>query len=861
MYVYFEQNTSYGKPMNITKLNQFWKLHEAPLSFDRQHITDINKMNEGWYECDLPVDVRMPLIAAGVIKEPLAADNSYESEWIEERSWWFEKHFSSSEIEMGSEVLELVLEGLDTKSDIFLNDQYIGTHRNVHYPFICEIKRFLVMGDNKLTVRVTSGLEEISLEDMAGIDMAVTAERDFNDTDRGDRRRTMVRRPQYNIGWDWGPRLVSIGITGQAYIRSYDKIAIREVGIETKEIEKDGVKYQALLKVMVNVENLDIVDSADCDLIMVIRRSGRIVGSKTIADILLTSGTNYIYGDIEIHEAELWWPNGYGNQPLYEVEIIARCGNTEEAWPVFKYGIRKITMDTSSLEDGTRNFKFIVNGLEIFCKGGNWIPNDFIYARVTEEKYRTLLDEAVEANFNMLRIWGGGLYERELFYDICDEKGILVWQDFMLACGAYPEREAWFENEIRKEYTYQTKRLRTHSCIALFCGTNENHWIFSNPEFLDRWGIKPTYENQYGLWIPNVLSKEVVQMNCPYIMYWNSSPYGGKDANDLACGDAHLWNHGFVSDNIEEALDLKSYDAIKTKFASEYGALGPCSPESTKEYLGESILDKSGKLWKLHTNVTMKDTLNKAIEQNYIQKKDELTENEFLLYGGLVQGDVYGYSLEAFRFQEECGGALFWMYNDAWGEIGWTIIDYYMRRKISYYAVKRAFAHKKFIIRQVDDNIIVRGINDTNEKLQCKVRFGYVSFDGKINETRELVMEIPAGTRMQVLKEKTGSWDLTCGTYMLYTDDESIDHAMLYTLPNRKLHYLEQPADVVKAETEGNDQKIVLKSRGYICSVYIAGNYKCSDNYFNMLPGEEKTIIVKDAGSAQLEIKRINSTS
>ncbi|MFD1403825.1 glycoside hydrolase family 2 protein [Robinsoniella peoriensis] len=843
--------------MNITKLNKSWVLHEAPFSWDRQYLADINKINEGWYKCDLPVDVRMPLIDAGVIKEPLEGDNSYESKWIEERSWWFQKHFSSADIGMENEVIELVLEGLDTNSDIFLNDQYIGSHQNVHYPFICEIKRFLVNGDNKLSVRLTSGLENISIKDLAEIDCAVTAESDFNDSDRGDHRRTMVRRPQYNIGWDWGPRLVSVGITGQAFVRAYNKIAIREVGIETKEIKKDGDGKLALLNVMVNAENLNIVDTVDCDLEIVIRKDGKIAACKTIPDILLTSGTNYINQELEIQEAELWWPAGYGEQPLYQVEITARCADTNESWPVFNYGIRKISIDTPVLEDGTRNFKFIVNGQEIFCKGANWIPNDFIYARVTAEKYRTLLEEAVEANFNMIRIWGGGLYERELFYDLCDEKGILVWQDFMLACGAYPEQQAWFENEIRSEYAYQAKRLRTHSCIALFCGTNENHWIFSNPEFLDRWKIKPSYQNQYGLWIPNVLSKEVVWMNCPYIPYWNSSPYGGKNANDLDCGDAHLWSHGFVSNDIREALDLKSYDAIKTKFVSEYGVLGPCCLESIREYLGDGDLDMNGKLWKSHTNVTMKDTLGKAIVQNYLPENHELTESEFILYGGLVQGDVYEYSLESFRFQEDCGGALFWMYNDAWGEVGWTVIDYYLRRKISYYGVKRAFAHKKFIIRQADDCILIRGINDTKEKLRCKVKFGYVSFDGKISDTREMVFEVPAGSRMQVLKEKLGDYDLECGSYMLYVYDDGIDHAMLYTCPNSRLKYAKSPVEVMEEKVIGNDKKLVLRAGGYVCGVYIAGNYKCSDNYFNMLPGEERTIIVQDAGNTELEIKSI----
>lgn len=228
------------------------------------------------------------------------------------------------------------------------------------------------------------------------------------------------------------------------------------------------------------------------------------------------------------------------------MQVEAACEGSIEKYPAFSYGIRKLELDTSVLEGKDRKFQFVINNKPIYCKGGNWIPNDFIYARVTDEKYRVLIDEAAEANFNMLRIWGGGLYERDIFYRLCDEKGILVWHDFMFACSTYPDHRQRFREEMRREFDYQTKRLRSHCCLGLFCGTNEVHWLFNSTDN-PKWGIEFTYEHQYGMYVANILSKEIIHANCPFIPYWNSSPYGGELPNDDTVGDIHHWQQAYMS--------------------------------------------------------------------------------------------------------------------------------------------------------------------------------------------------------------------------------------------------------------------------------------------------------------------------
>lgn len=373
------------------EINKDWRLHESLLSDEKEQWAYVHGLKDGWYTCSLPADVRMPLIEEGVIKDPVLADYCRESEWIEKRAWWFERTFDSSEVDRDEDIIELILEGLDSTSDIFVNGQYIGSHYSVHYPFVFDIKEKIKEGENVITVRVTSGLETVSDQNLSELNYAVCLETDNGGKYRGDARRAFVRRPQYTVGWDWGPKVITCGITGAARLEGHKKIALREVCLHTEEVGE-----QAKLKLMLNVENLGFISSRDGAYKVRISYENKPVFEQTYNDRLFTSGYNYFEEEITLSDPELWWPNGYGKQPLYEVQVEAVCEGSVEKFPVFSYGIRKLELDTSVLEGKDRKFQFVINNRPIYCKGGNWIPNDFIYARVTDEKYRVLLDEATE---------------------------------------------------------------------------------------------------------------------------------------------------------------------------------------------------------------------------------------------------------------------------------------------------------------------------------------------------------------------------------------------------------------------------------------------------------------------------------
>ena len=384
--------------MQRQNINNGWQLHEGSLSYQITDLGKVQSYKEGWFNLNLPSDVRMPLIENGIIKDPVKSDYCLEAEWVEKKSWWFRKTFKLETVDFDNDIIELVLERLDTKSDIYLNNVYLGSHNDVHFPFIKNVKDILREGENELYVRISTGLECITDENLSEIDWAVCTEYDNGGKYRGDKRRSFVRRPQYTVGWDWGPRVVTCGITGDVYLKGYHSIAIREVSAVTTDISSP-----ASVNVSVNIENLDIIGTTTCDLHIEFSLNGEIVNNTVKSNVLLTSGYNYIDTVIKIENPELWWPNGYGRQPLYTVNIFAICEDKTEKWPEFKYGIRTVTLDTSIIEGKDRKFTFVVNNVPVFAKGGDWIPNDSIYARTTDEKVHTLLLEAIEANFNCIR--------------------------------------------------------------------------------------------------------------------------------------------------------------------------------------------------------------------------------------------------------------------------------------------------------------------------------------------------------------------------------------------------------------------------------------------------------------------------
>ena len=835
--------------MKTLDMKKGWRMSKAPLSLENDSVEQaLSKTDELWDVC-IPVDVRMPLMEAGIVRDPVLADYSFESEWVENYAWWFHREFDTAELDSEADIWELVLESIDSHANIYLNATHIGRHINCHRPFIRDIKQIAKPGRNTLSVRVTSGLESVSQKDLDAVHFATSSEVVNGRTDRGDRRRAFVRRPQYTVGWDWGPRVVTIGMSKEAYIRCPRKAVLLSHKLSAV-LERD----RAIVKILAEAELYDIVGTADASLMARLSLNGEIKAEMMLDDVLLRSGINYLESEIIVESPSLWWPNGMGEQTLYDVELSLICaGNTHRMEP-FQYGLRTVCIDMSRQDAESRNFKLHVNGVEMFCKGGDWIPADSIYQRVTAEKYETLISEAREAGFNMLRIWGGGIYETDWFYDACDRHGILVWHDFMFACCNYPDHQEWFRREAEFEMEYQTRRLRSRTCIALFCGNNENHWGLSDTTF--EWSAPITHERQYGLYAANYLASCITRANCPEIPYWNSSPYGGSKPNSDFVGNTHHWRQCTMNPEMAMRIEPKEYDKISGRFVSEYGYIGPCPEESIREYFDGAPIDRNCRVWELHNNTFEKNTVVAGIEKHY-RDASSLSLDEYILYAGMVQSTMLGYSLESFRFKGYCGGGLFWMYNDTWGEVGWTIIDYYLRRKVSYYGVKRAFAPVKFILRAINNEAVAVAANDTGNEIRLPVRAGYLSFDGKLDRTERLELILPPHSRGKVRAIPLDGMNLKNGTVVLIPENGPAAPAWLRTDDIRNLDLPGGDPAVTSVCDDGADLIIELESPVFLHGVHFLDDFNAGDNYFDMLPGEQKTLRIFGAAGKNIALRAV----
>ena len=819
------------------ELNEGWKVRFEELTEGADRHLEIAERTEGWMTASLPCDIHMPLLEAGRIQEPLLQDHCFACEWTESKSWWFQKSFRISAEQLDIQRIELVLESLDAEADVFLNGSLLGHHRSAFYPFRREVKELLREGDNELLVRVTSGLEPYGdPAEMARFKERVGIEKGHN---RGDVRRVFARKPQYGFGWDWGPRVPTCGIVGGVRLEGHEQAAIRQVHAFTESISGG----EAVVSFEVEIENLHPYSTMEAEVHVELSFDGLATASLS-KKMALRSGLNYVDLRHTVTDAKLWWPNGMGLPDLYEVSVSVALGERTVRYPEFRMGLRTIELNQAPIREGERLFAICVNGIRTFCRGANWIPADSVYARISDEKYSELVSEARAAHFNMLRVWGGGLYESEAFYEACDRNGIMLWQDFMFACALYPDDLPWFREEVREEMEYQTRRLRNHPSLVLWCGNNENHWNF------DMWKqVNPEESFVGGAICYNESAPRIVRRNCPEIPYWNSSPYGGAHPNGEDCGDTHYWHDAMMSPEIEKRITPERYDDWKSKFVSEYGYIGPCRKSTIERYHAGEPLDREGRIWQLHNNMYEKETVAAGIAKHYADAKG-LDLDEYLLYAGLCQGLMYGYSLEAMRYRLDCSGALFWMYNDCWGEVGWSVIDYELKRKISWYFAKRACAPVAFIVRENEGLIRAVGINETGEDIRCELEYGCVSFDGRMRDAERTDILLPAYSRDVVLEFAKSTGDEASGCWFVRPETDSSHLEILPAILRggvvRDLKLPEPSLSVSEFVRLEEGVRFAVTSDVYAHAVHfgLPDRIKLSDEYFDLLPGQSRTITV-----------------
>jgi beta-mannosidase len=836
--------------MNTVTLNGLW--HVYPEELDCKGATGyavVRAITSGWLPARVPGEIHLDLIRAGQMKEPSVGNQAPDCRWPETKSWWYRTSFEVDESFLEHERQELVFDGLDLYAQVFVNGHLAGEAQNAFIPALFDVKHLLKTGVNELVVRLTAGSElaadatppgqgQANQPNLAAHGAIPNPARGENDL-YGNRMwagKKWLRKPQFTYGWDWVDALPNIGIWRGVHLEGR-RIAVID------ELRLDALTHGSewMLEMDAVVENLHPWSERRCELTLDIQPpdGGPLISRRYELDV--PPGRTPVRDYVPVPNPQLWWPNGMGSQPLYDV--IARV--SDGAGIVcderrFRMGLRTIAIDRSRLKEGHR-FCIRVNGQEVFCRGGNIGPHDMIPARITDAKSEALVAEAKQANMNMLRINGCSTFESSAFYDACDRLGILVWHDFMLTCTTYPEQNAAFTAGIHVETEAIVKLLRHHASIALWCGNNECTWGFR-----DWWNPDKTKPLDLGgQAFYNQLIPDLCRRLDPRRPYWPSSPAGGEDPNGELSGDCHWWGPFFMNGEMNRRIHHQTFDECRARFVSEYGVIGPCHLDSMREYLAPDDMRPDSIAWRVHTNSFEKDTVPAAIRRHYADP-ETLSVADYVLYGQLFQAMIHGHAMEALRFRkqdpaDDCQGALIWSYSDCWGETGWSILDYYLRRKASYYWFRRACAPVKVIVRQRADMLVTRVVNDTLAAFSGTVEVGWWRLDGSAREVKahrvtvaaNSMLEVAAGPVMAPVAHDPHAW--LYAAVLRGEDAVAFDQSVWTLAPHREL--VVPPPDIrVKARAEGEFE---IRSEAYCHAVHVEdhGRALLSDNWFDLLPG------------------------
>ena len=827
------------QPMMTLSLDGKWKVRDEALSCKgTAGLSRATDACSDWMPAKVPGEIHLDLMRAGRLEEPLVSLNAKESRWPEKRAWWFVKSFRVSEEILTHERQQLVFDGLDLYAQVFLNGRLLGETKNAFVPWVFDVRHAIRKGTNSLVVRLTVGAE---LAPKALRPQAAAKKPEVY----GGRMKfpgiSHVRKPQFTYGWDWVDALPNIGIWRGARLEAHSGMVLHDVHLDTQLDQTD-----VFLDAQVIVENLHPWSEQTGRMELTITPpSGKKITHRERFSAQV--GRSTLACRLKIPNPQLWWPNGMGDQPLYHVAVRIVCNKKECDRRTMEIGLRTVAIDRSATPPTGSRFCIQVNGQDVFCKGGNWIPADAIIARVGKKKYETLVSEARNANINMLRVWGGGIYESSDFYKACDRAGILVWQDFMFACSEYPDDDAEFRSAVREEAEKVVMSLRHHPCIALWCGNNENVWGFK-----DWWNEGKSLGDKElkigGSRVYNQILPDVCRTLDPQRPYWPGSPCGGEAPNSETAGDCHWWHPFTMNEDINRRINHEVFDECKARFVSEYGVVGPCHLESMKQCLNPEELHIDSRAWKEHTNQYEKETTPAAIRQHYADP-EKLGMSEYILYGQMFQASMYGRSIEALRFRkndprDDCQGALIWMYNDCWGETGWTPIDYYLRRKPSYYWIRNANAPMAAIVRRRGKHLATRVVNDTLKQQELMVHYGWMRVDGSDSRMKSESICMDANSMVEVARDVMDSpkalnpreWIYTA--YLTHGDTDPSPSIWLL-VPHRELAI---PDPDIRITVEG--RTIQLISKTYCHGVHFRDKGKAvfSDNYFDLLPGLPKSI-------------------
>ncbi len=687
--------------MTTMDLTGTWQVREA-------ETTDVSAESAGtgdWMDARVPGCIHLDLLRNERIPDPFYGFNDLEVQWVADANWLYRLSFECSEELLKKEKVELVGEGLDTFAEVVLNGTSLGGTNNMFRRWRWDVGGLLEQEDNELLILFESPRKRCD---------ALAAE---DDADLGalfGGNRVYARKAQYASGWDWGPDLNTSGIWRPIYLEGFDTARLADIRA-CADWEQPGAP---LLRVEARVEAL-----ASRPAELKVSLTGEDGTRREAAAVDLVEGDNVLSAELDIENPLLWWPRGMGPQNLYELEATVKLENGDLS-ATRTIGLRRVELVRESDEEG-ESFHFRINGEPVFCRGANWVPADSFLPRLETADYRRLLERAAEANMNMLRVWGGGIYERDDFYDICDRLGIMVWQDFMMACAAYPEHLEEFRENLRTEAEQTVRRLRSHPSLVLWCGNNECQSLF---------GAGAAEEGIYEHLLPAICAELD-----PTRPYWPGSPYGGEDPNSPYCGDQHYWRPWWGWAGADEQVNFPG------RFVSEFGFQAPPPLKTIRSYIPSGGHHMQSRVMEHHNRAGgATGRLFKLLAEKFRVPAD-FEDVVYLMQ--LTQAENVKTGVDAWRARKfRTGGALFWQLNDCWPATSWSAIDYGGRPKALHHYARRFFAPVTALIEHRGGRFEVKVVNDRPEDFRGELVCGFGRLNGDQSWTERADLEVAANT-------------------------------------------------------------------------------------------------------------------
>ncbi len=815
--------TASSQSMNTRELNASWQFRKIG--------------DKKWLPATVPGTVHTDLLNNKIIDDPFYGDNEKKQQWIDTCAWEYETYFDCDSALLNQGHIELQFDGLDTYAKVYLNNELLIEADNMFRTWNVKCKSYLKGEGNHLLIQFEPAV-------LKGKALA----KNLPYTLPGEER-VFTRKAAYQYGWDFGPRFVTCGIWRPVKIVTWSLFKVNDIRVIQDQLSDANADL---------VAEINITTDAATTVYF------KMVLGTTIPDSLyyeqpVQIGENTLNLPFKIKNPKRWWCNGMGDPNMYHATLQISNALSQSEMRNISMGLRTIQLVQQDDSLGQR-FYFKLNGVPVFMKGANYVPADNFLPRVTDQRYREIIQSAVDANMNMLRVWGGGVYEDDKFYNICDEKGILVWQDFMFAGSMYPGDADFIEN-VKQEVTQNVTRLRNHPSLALWCGNNEIDEGWQN------WGWQQQYKysakdsakirGDYEKLFRETISQIVDRVD-PLHSYWPSSPQiGWGHEESLWEGDSHYWGVWWGNE---------PFDAYKEKvgrFASEYGFQGMPSLNTIKKYCDEKDLSLQSSCVKTHQkNAKGFETIQSYLDKEYKQPKD--FEN-YIYVSQLLQAKGIKTAIEAHRRgRPHCMGSLYWQLNDCWPGTTWSSTDYNGDWKAVHYVAKNAF-EKILVSPLIEEHILkVYVMNDTKTKMNVTLEMKMMDFSGTVAWTKNVPLIILSDSARvyfnidsaEVLKNIDPS--KTVLSVRLTRDQQVISENTLFFIPDKDLK-LAQPLITYTFGTAGKKSTLELEAKSVaknVCIDFQESKVKLSDNYFDLLPGQKKTILIDgNVNSADLAKK------